>query len=139
MNIGTRRERGMALLLALAATAIISALLSGMLLLSVSHLALSHTNSAYANALNLAEAGINWELWKISHDPGSADQSPVTFECPQGSGRFLTVHVEAYPSGGTWIPPSDLWVIGVGTVDGVSRTVRSARRRRTCASAPTRS
>lgn len=128
MSSGHRHQRGMALLLALAVTAIISALLSGLLLLSVSHLALSHTNSAYANALNLAEAGINWELWKISHDRNAADQSPVTVEYPSGSGRFFTVHVEAYPSGGTWVPPSDLWVIGVGTVDGVSRTVRVVTR-----------
>lgn len=118
------RRRGMALILALSVTAIVSALLSGILLLSVSHLSLSNTNSSYANALNLAEAGINWELWKISRDPTAADQSPVTMEYPTGSGRFFTVHVEAYPSGGTWIPPRDLCVIGTGTVDGVSRTVR---------------
>lgn len=124
MTFRYRRQRGMALVLALSVTAVVSALLSGILLLSVSHLSLSHTDSAYANALNLAEAGINWELWKISHDAGAADQSPVTLEYPTGSGRYFTVHVEAYPSGGTWIPPADLWVIGTGTVEGVSRTVR---------------
>jgi hypothetical protein len=114
----------MALVLALAAIAIITALLGGALLLTVSHLALSHTSSCYANALNLAEAGVNWELWKIRSNPASADQNPITVEYPPDSGRTFTVHVEAYPGGGMWTPPEDLWVIATGTVDRTSRTVR---------------
>jgi hypothetical protein len=114
----------MAFILALAAVLIISMLLGGILLLGVSHFSLTHTNSSYANALNLAEAGINWELNKISQNPASADSTPVTQVFPPGSNRSFRVHIEAYPSGGTWVPPSPFWVTSTGTVDGVSRTVR---------------
>jgi len=115
---------GMAFILALVTVVMISALLSGALLLSVSHLALTHSNSSYANALNLAEAGLNWELWKISHDPTQADLTATTVQFPAGSGRSFAVHIANYPSGGTWTPPNPFWVYSTGTVDGVSRTVR---------------
>ncbi|MFB3880102.1 MAG: hypothetical protein ACE149_02510 [Armatimonadota bacterium] len=125
---GTYPRRGMALVLALAATAIVSVLLSGILLLVVSHLSLTHTKSSYANAMNLAEAGINWELWKVSHDLSSADNTPATVEVPTSSGRSFTVHVEAYPSGGPWTALGPFSVISTGTVDGVNRTVRIVAR-----------
>lgn len=121
-------NRGMALPLALVAVLLISTLLAGALMLSVSHLSLTHTKSCYANAMNLAEAGINWELWKISQDASAADNTPVTQEVPAGSGRTFTVHVEAYPSGGPWTALGPFSVISTGTVDGVSRTVRIVAR-----------
>jgi hypothetical protein len=121
-------QQGMALILALVAIAIITALLAGILLLVVSHFALSHTNSSYANALNLAEAGINWELQKISQNPALADNTPATQVFPTGSNRSFQVHAEAYPAGGAWLPPGPFWVISTGTVDGVSRTVRVVAR-----------
>ncbi len=117
-------ERGMALALALVAILIISILLAGIMLLSVTHYSLSNTNNDYANALNLAEAGINWELNKISRDAALADNTPFSVEFPAGSGRFFEVYVRDYETGGIWVPPADLWVISTGTVDGVSRTVR---------------
>jgi hypothetical protein len=123
MGYGNQR-RGMALLLALVAVLLISALLSGILLLTVSHLGLSGANSAYANALSLAEAGVNWELWKISRDVAQADQTDTTVEFPAGSGRTFTVRVQASETGGAWAPPDDLWVVSTGTVHGASRTVR---------------
>ncbi len=94
------------------------------MLLSASHLALSHANNCYANAMNLAEAGVNWELWKISRNTASADQSPVTVEYPSGSGRTFTVRIEPESGGGPWAPPAQLWVISTGIVDGARRTVR---------------
>jgi hypothetical protein len=119
-------EKGMALILALAAVLIISIMLSGMMLLSVSHYSLSNTNSDHANALHLAEAGINWELNKIADDPASADNTAVSVEYPTGSGRAFEVYVRDYVTGGTWDwrTSAPLWVISTGTVDGVSRTVR---------------
>jgi len=119
---------GMALVLALVGIVIVSTLLAGALMLSVSHMSLSSTNSSYANALNLAEAGVNWEFWKISTDVTSADNSPATLELPPGSGRSFEVHVEAYPDGGAWTTLGPFWVISTGTVDGVSRTVRVVAR-----------
>jgi len=124
MTCAYRLDRGMALILALVSVVIISMLLGGALLLSVSHFSLSNTNSSYANAMNLAEAGINWELWKISRGVAQADQTPATVQVPTGSGRSFTVRIEAYPGGGAWTAPSSFWVISTGTVDGVSRTVR---------------
>lgn len=118
------RKGGMALPLALVAVAIITLLLGGVLLLSVSHLNLSHVNSCYANAMKLAEAGVNWELNQVSRDPALANTTPVTVALPSGSSRSFTVHIEAYPSGGAWVPGQPFWVISTGTVDGVSRTVR---------------
>jgi hypothetical protein len=118
----------MALVLALVAILIISILLAGSLLLSVSHMSLSNLNNNYANALNLAEAGVNWELWKISTDFLSADNSPVTVEVPPDSGRSFEVHVEAYPGGGAWDGLGPFWIISTGTVSGVSRTVRVVAR-----------
>jgi hypothetical protein len=118
----------MAFVLALTAVVIISTLVVGALLASVSHLHLSYVNNCYANALDLAEAGVNWELWKISHDFLSADNSPATVELPADSGRSFEVHVEAYPGGGGWGGLGPFWVISTGTVDGVSRTVRLVAR-----------
>ncbi len=126
MQSGTHNRRGMALMLALVVVLIVMTLVSGVLLLSVSHFSLSNTNSAYANALNLAEAGINYELWKISHSASQADQAPVTIEMPSGSGRTFTVRIEAYPSGGAWTPPAPFWIVSTGHVDGTQRTVRLA-------------
>ena len=62
MGRRNRKRQGMALLLALIAVLLISALVGGIMMLGVSHLALSGANSSYANALSLAEAGVNWEL-----------------------------------------------------------------------------
>jgi len=115
---------GMALVLALVAVLLISVLIGGLMSLSVSHYALSNTNSDYANALMLAEAGINYELNKISKDALTADTTPFTTEYPTGSGRTFEVYVVDYLTGGTWTPPNDMWVISKGTVDGLSRTVR---------------
>jgi hypothetical protein len=118
----------MALVLALVGIVIVSTLLAGALMLSVSHMSLSSTNSSKANALNLAEAGVNWEFWKISQDFLSADHTPATVELPPGSNRSFQVHVEAYPGGGTWNGLGPFWVISTGTVDGVPRTVRVVAR-----------
>jgi len=128
MGSSHRTQRGMAFILALVGVVVISILLAGILLLVASHLSLTHTNSCYANALNLAEAGINWELNKISQNPAWADTTPVTQVFPAGSNRSFRVHIEAYPSGGTWVPPGSFWVVSTGTVDGVSRTVRVVAR-----------
>jgi hypothetical protein len=126
MGYGNGRQRAMALPLALIAVLLISALLGGILLLAVSHLALSGANSAYANALSLAEAGVNWELWKIAQDVTQADQTSTTVEFPAGSGRTFTVHIAPYPDpdAGLWVAPAPFWVIATGTVEGASRTVR---------------
>lgn len=123
-----RGQQGVALPLALVAVLLISMLLAGALMLSVSHLSLTHTKSSYANAMNLAEAGINWELWKISRDLSSADNTPATVELPGGSVRSFTVHVEAYPGGGAWTTLGPFSVISTGIVDGVPRTVRIVAR-----------
>jgi hypothetical protein len=118
----------MALVLVLLGILIVSVLLSGSLLLGASHLTLSYTNSGYANALHLAEAGVNWELWKISHDPLAADNTPVEVTLPTDSNRSFRVHVEAYPGGGSWDALGPFWVTSTGTVDGVPRTVKVVAR-----------
>jgi len=129
MKRGKRTDQGAALILALVIVAILSALLSGILLFSVSHLALSNTNSSYANALNLAEAGINWELWKLGHDISTADvvQTPwIRFPDPPEAGqkpRYYRVQIQAV-GGGTWAPPAPCMIVAQGKVDDVVRTIR---------------
>jgi hypothetical protein len=123
MRNGSSSQRGMALILALTAVLIISMLLSGILLLSVSHFSLTNTNSAFANALYAAEAGVNHELWLISHTPAQAGSTTSPTTGTLGSGSF-SVYSESDLNGTVWTPPNYLWVVSTGTFDGVSRTVR---------------
>jgi hypothetical protein len=121
----------MALVLALVTVLIISALLGGVLLLSVSHYQMSNTNSDYANALNLAEAGVNWELNKVNqiNTNPSVPIDNDTFSAVQNSPdaeRTFIVKVMASPTGGVWTlpdpntPASDLWIQSVGTVSRIT-------------------
>ncbi len=122
------RTRGAALLLALVVTAIMSALLSGMLLLSVSHLTLTSRNQDYASAMNVAEAGINYEIQKVlwtpaAYDPpGSPHQQVIS---STEGGQSFSVYAAGSREGGEWgSPHSDVWITSTGTVNDVSRTVR---------------
>ena len=137
-------QKGMAFVLALVAVLIISVLLGGMMLLSVSHLALSNTNSDYANAMNLAEAGVNWAFWMVTHkdDPATAkpqewlqadwdlisinnwsSNKPIINDT--AINRFFRARISGSEDGTTtWTPPNEAWIFSEGTVNGVRRTVR---------------
>ena len=71
---------GSALISALIFTVIIALALAGMGTMTVSHYNLASTQSASEEALDLAEAGINWELHKLTNSGiGSADYGGTTY------------------------------------------------------------
>ena len=135
-----KSKRGMALITALVALLIISALLAGILTLTVSQLDLSITRSAYANALSLAEAGVNWEIWKISRDASLRDYEATapSIQLTAGSRRRFRAWID--PTG--WPanqvrPVGEFWVYGEGVVEGVKRTIRIKAKGFTPFEAPT--
>src|SRR5579872_6463835 len=66
LNRRGRSERGAALMLALAATLIISLIIFGIATSTTQDYILAHAQKDSASALNAAEAALNWELNKMS-------------------------------------------------------------------------
>jgi len=134
-------RRGFTLITALAFTLVVGTVLAGIGTVAVSHLSRAKTEGTYANAISLADAGINYEIARISSntaDTTLADQwsSPRTVQVNTLPGMSamdpsatFSVHVQKWGSncdGGTpWTAPSDLCVEATGTVNGISRTVRA--------------
>lgn len=124
-KLGTRS--GLTLISALAFTLIVGTVLAGVGTLAVSHYSRSEVEGTYANAVSLAEAGINYEIAWISFDvtdTGRAHQrnAPYTGSVSGSDGTFQ-VYVEDYNTGGTWVPPNDLRLVGTGVIGGISRKV----------------
>jgi Tfp pilus assembly protein PilX len=123
----TKQQRGSTLISALAFMIVISLLLAGIGTLCVSHYARSRTESDYAAALNLAEAGANFEFRKISQNPAAADQvspsAPSGATYSLGSGTF-TVYCANRDGSTPWSIPGKLIVVATGTVNGASRTLQ---------------
>jgi len=122
-----RQRRGGILITALAFSVIIAFLLAGVGTFTISHLSREVTESSYSGALDLAEAGANYELRKVSVNAGNADQfssttqSGVTYTL--GSGSF-TVYCENTDGSTPWVAPNDLYIVSTGTLNGVSRTTK---------------
>lgn len=95
--------------------------------LAVSHYERTQVESDYACALNLAEAGVNYEYWKISQDPTTADQvsqsNPQGVTYSYGNGTF-TVYCTNMDGSTPWSVPSNLYVVCTGTLNGTSRTIK---------------
>src|SRR5215210_1346567 len=67
---------------------IVSVLLGGVTKVAVSHNQAAVEDSRYASSLNYAEAGANYEMYRISQNPSSADQYPgTTYQMDRGSFR----------------------------------------------------
>ncbi len=114
--------RGSALITALFFILIVSTLLMGVGTLAVSHQGLSLTESDSAAALDVAEAGINYELRKISQDASDADQYPGAGSS-MNSGDF-SVYCTNTDGSTPWNQPGTVTIISTGTVDGISRTIK---------------
>ncbi len=137
-------QRGFTLITALAFTLVVGTILAGIGSVAVSHLSRAHTEGTYANAVTLAEAGINYEIARISSDTADtslADQesSPRTVQVNTlpgmaGVSGSFTVFVRPFGSNcngsGTWKAPNDMCVESTGTVDGISRTVQVRGKRK---------
>ncbi|MDE2126620.1 MAG: hypothetical protein KGJ62_08525 [Armatimonadetes bacterium] len=120
------RMNGSALIGALAFTIATSMILAGVITLATSHYLRTNTEAAYAASYDAAEAGVNYEIRKISQSPSSADQAGSTggYTSALADGTFRVYCSER--SGGTWTPPDPLYITSTGTVEGVSRTIRVA-------------
>jgi len=120
--------KGASLLTALVAVLIVSIMLGGLGALAVSHYSRARSDAEYAKALQLAEAGINYELRYISdnqlstvnpvaHQAGSAYTGSVS-----GAPGTFSVWVTNDPDNGSaWAPPSAMLIHAIGTVNGISR------------------
>ena len=120
-----KARRGGILISALAFVTVTSMLMIGMLTFSVSFYARAKTESDYESALALAEAGANYEFRKISSNAANADQKSggtgVTYSL--GNGTF-NVYCSNKDGSTPWVPPANMYVTTVGTINGVSRTIQ---------------
>jgi hypothetical protein len=114
------------LISALAFVTITSLMVMGMVTIAVSNYAREQTEADYQTALSLAEAGVNYELRKISANPANADQRPngaspgVSYNF--GGGTFA-VYCANKNNTTPWTAPADLYVMCTGTINGVSRSL----------------
>jgi hypothetical protein len=117
-----------------------SLFLAGVATLAVSHLSRSEVEGKYAAAIQLADAGINYELRWVSEDtsdpnrphqafPANGQPGPYTGSVPGVTGSF-TVRVMNTNGTGPWYAPNDVHIVSTGTVGGVSRTVRITGQKR---------
>lgn len=118
------RQKGVAIIGVLIFILITTILLAGVGTYAVSHQTRADVDMRYAAALDLAEAGVNFELRRISQDTALADNCPGTAR-NLGEGTF-TVYCANRDGSTPWTPPDYLDIISTGTIDGVSRTVRAS-------------
>lgn len=121
--------RGSALITALVFAVVIALTLAGIGTLTVSHYSYANTEAYSAAALDLAEAGINYELHKITQNIGQADVGNGTIYAaatidPSLTGTF-TVRC-ANRDGTPWNASTaqQIYIYCTGIVNGAQRTVR---------------
>jgi len=112
---------------------IMSTLLAGMAQLMVSDYSVGKVEANYSISLATAEAGVNYELRKISNDGTLGDQKQsagtggTTYTTAAGT---CSVYVTQHNQDGTettpWAPGKSLWIYSTGNYNGVSRTVKVA-------------
>lgn len=111
----SRKERGSALISALAIVAIMSFLMSGVCLLSTSYADRQRREGDYALAMQLAEAGTNYEINYYSvNNTVHLSSSPYSGSVPGQIGTFSVYSDAATPN----------YITSTGTVGGISRVVR---------------
>lgn len=119
-----RRRQGAAIISVLFFSLILSMLLMGTGWYAASSQQRSVFDRRYTQALDLAEAGINFEFQKISANPSNADQFPGgTYSFGQGTFKVYCSNLNGTTP---WTPSQYLLVTCTGTVEGVSRTVRAS-------------
>ena len=118
----------------LAFSVVTSVLLAGVATFTLSHISRAYSESYYVGALDLAEAGVNFEIRAISQSVTNADQynnstgQGVTYSFGKGS---YTIYCTNKDGSTPWIIQPDpttgiyyFYVISTGTLNGVSRTVK---------------
>lgn len=133
VRLKTRQHHGAILLNVLIFLVIMSILLAGMAQLMVSDYSIGKVEKDYSNSLAVAEAGINYELRKISNDATLVDQKQTM---GTGGASYTTVagtfqvYVTQRNSDGTettpWKAGKNLWIYSTGGVNSLKRTVKVA-------------
>ena len=123
------RIRGAMLITVVIFIAIVSTMLAGVGVFAASHHMQANADADWAKAMDIAEAGINTELAKISRNFLNADQHPgTTYQFGGGSYRVWVMQrdpiTEAESS--PWTAPRKMTVYSEGTFNGVTRTVKAA-------------
>lgn len=130
MRHARRFVSGATLVTALAVVLILALMIGGIGQLAVGHYSRARVEAEYAKALQIAEAGINFELRYISdnqlsttnpvaHQAGSAYTGSIS-----GVTGTYQVWVTKDPDDGTaWSPPQPMLIHAIGTVNGVSRRI----------------
>ena len=122
-----RRRRGGILISVLAFSVITAVLLAGITTSALSYLSRASTESYYAGALDITEAGINTELRKISTNANNVDQynsstgKGVTYTFGNGS---YTIYCTNKDGTTPWVAPNDMYILCTGTLNGVSRSLK---------------
>jgi hypothetical protein len=131
------------LVTALVFATIISVFAAGVGYVSASHNSRGAVEADYATAVQLADAGINFELRWLSEDaatagtrahqayPSTGSNGAHTRTVPDipGNGTF-TVSVMNTDGTGPWRPPNGVMIRSTGTINGVSRTVEITGKKR---------
>lgn len=127
------KQRGSVLVSALAFALVISLALAGAAAYTVAHMSQAASEADYASAMNMAEAGANWELRKLALTSATTDTSAApgtgTVSYPSASGTVtlpgsFSVYVTNSAGTGNWTAPNPALVWSTGTVNGISRTIR---------------
>lgn len=127
-------ERASALISALALVAISSLLMSGICVLASSYATRQKEEADYAKALQLAEAGVNYELQYISTHLTTSPyahqySAPYTGSISGVTGSFTVWASKTTEGDNTtdshtaWAPPADVKIVSTGTVSGIRRKV----------------
>lgn len=126
-SIQKRRERGSALITALALVAVCTISMTGVCILASSHAVRERREADYSLAMQLAEAGINYELRYVSTHTSTSPYAHLSGSAYAGSITGITGTFSVYvtKTDGTtgWTPGNDMKVISTGTVGNISRTV----------------
>lgn len=136
-NFSRKNKRaGFTLITALAFSLVVGTVLAGVGTVAMSHYGRSRVEGTYANAIALADAGINYEMNWVSKNPadlsgahqisagGFTPSTPPIAAIPDGT---FTVGVRDWGSncdGGNWTNPlHDVCIESTGTVGGIKRRV----------------
>jgi hypothetical protein len=131
-----RKASGFTLISALAFTLVVGTVLAGVGTVAMSHYSRANVEGDYANAIALADGGVNYEIASISRGiqsgagngniAGGAHQSGAPYVGTLSGGTY-----SVYSTGwngttctGSWNGIGDLCVVSTGAVNGIKRTVQ---------------
>jgi len=100
-----------------------SLLLAGVCMLSTSHVIRQKADADYSIAINLADAGVDYELNYItSHGAAHLQGSPYSGSIPGVPGSF-SVYVQNRDGSANWVAPNPMTIVSSGTLGRSSRTI----------------